>query len=563
MVIGDTGCRLKGTFTQDCNDPVKWPFAVVARLAAARHPDLVIHVGDYHYRETACPDTQPGCAGSPHGDNWAVWQKDFFDPAAPLLAAAPWVLVRGNHELCSRGGHGWFRLLDPHPEADRCSETTEPYALRIGSLELLLFDGADADDATADPTKVTFYREQLQTLLANARSHAWLLTHRPIWALAQGAGVPPGAMLNATEQAAIRDLVPAGLDMVLSGHVHDFTSYAFGPSRPAQLVVGEGGDANDAISQPVNPGIDIDGVKIRRVAGDPGLRLRGPASGEPGLDRHGLWPDRSGAGSLPAARARGGLPCHRALMADPTREAAFDLLTAVLDRRRPLEEALDALPAIAPRDRAAAHRLAAAVLRRMGTLDAVLEPFLRKAPPEPARHVLRLGAAGLLLLDTPSHAAVATAVALARARGLAPFAGMINAVLRRVAEAGAAALADLDGPRLDTPAWLWASWGDKAREIAIAHQREAPLDVTPNAATLPPGGIRLPTGSVRFPVGTHVTDLAGFDRGEFWVQDAAAALPARLLAARAGRTHSGSLRRARREDGAARRGRRSRRRGRA
>ena len=60
-------------------------------------------------------DTQPGCAGSPYGDNWAVWQKDFFDPAAPLLAAAPWVLVRGNHELCSRGGHGWFRLLDPHP----------------------------------------------------------------------------------------------------------------------------------------------------------------------------------------------------------------------------------------------------------------------------------------------------------------------------------------------------------------------------------------------------------------------------------------------------------------
>ena len=115
VVIGDTGCRLEGSFTQDCNDPAKWPFATVARLAAARHPDLVIHVGDYYYRETACPDNQPGCAGSPFGDNWAVWQKDFFDPAAPLLASAPWVMVRGNHELCSRGGHGWFRLLDPHP----------------------------------------------------------------------------------------------------------------------------------------------------------------------------------------------------------------------------------------------------------------------------------------------------------------------------------------------------------------------------------------------------------------------------------------------------------------
>jgi 16S rRNA (cytosine967-C5)-methyltransferase len=221
-------------------------------------------------------------------------------------------------------------------------------------------------------------------------------------------------------------------------------------------------------------------------------------------------------------------------MGDPTREAAFDLLAAVLDRRRPLEEALDALPVLVPRDRAAAHRLAATVLRRTGTLDAVLERFLHKAPPEPVRHVLRLGAAGLLLLETPSHAAVATAVALARARGLAPFAGLINAVLRRVAETGAAALADLDEPRLNTPAWLWASWGDKAREIAVAHQREAPLDVTPKPGILPEGGIRLPTGSVRFPVGTRVTEISAFDRGECWVQDAAAALPAKLLAARAG-----------------------------
>src|SRR5580692_2152434 len=108
-------------------------------------------------------------------------------------------------------------------------------------------------------------------------------------------------------------------------------------------------------------------------------------------------------------------------MTDPTREAAFFLVSAALDRHRPLEEALDALPALDARDRAAGHRLAAAVLRRMGSLDAVLEPFLQKAPPAPVRHILRLGAAGLLLLGTPAHAAVATAVGLARARGLAPF----------------------------------------------------------------------------------------------------------------------------------------------
>jgi 16S rRNA (cytosine967-C5)-methyltransferase len=222
-------------------------------------------------------------------------------------------------------------------------------------------------------------------------------------------------------------------------------------------------------------------------------------------------------------------------MADPTRESAFDLLTAVLERHRPLEEALDVLPAQDARDRAAAHRLAAAVLRRMGTLDAVLEPFLRKEPPDPVRNVLRIGAAGLLLLATPSHAAVATAVSLAKRRGLTPFAGLVNAVLRKVAAAGPDVLDDLDPARLDTPAWLWASWGASARTIAMAHQTEAPLDVTLKPGIAPPeGGVLLPTGSVRFPAGTRVADIPGFEVGELWVQDAAAALPARLLAPQPG-----------------------------
>ncbi len=220
-------------------------------------------------------------------------------------------------------------------------------------------------------------------------------------------------------------------------------------------------------------------------------------------------------------------------MPDATRESAFDLLTAVLDRHRPLEEALDALPPADARDRAAAHRIAAAVLRRSGSLDAVLEPFLRREPPIPVRHILRLGAAQLLLLDTPPHAAVATSVALARARGLVPFAGLVNAVLRKVAAEGPAALDGLDGPRLDTPAWLWTSWGGDARAIATAQQAEAPLDLTLRGPA-PPGGEMLPTGSVRFPAGTRVTTLPGFEEGAFWVQDAAAALPALLLAAKPG-----------------------------
>ncbi len=219
---------------------------------------------------------------------------------------------------------------------------------------------------------------------------------------------------------------------------------------------------------------------------------------------------------------------------DPTRLFALQLLRAVTDQHRSLDEALDRL-AGEPRDRAAAHRLAATVLRRAGTLDAVLEPHLRRAPPDAVRLILRLGAAQLLLLDTPPHAAVATSVELARAQKLAPFAGLVNAVLRRVAVGGAAALAELDGPRLDTPPWLWASWGAQARAIATAHQSEAPLDLTMLPGAPPPeGGSLLPTGSVRLPAGTRVVDLPGLAAGHFWVQDAAAALPARLLAAQPG-----------------------------
>jgi len=98
LVLGDTGCRIKGSALQACNDPAKWPFPQLAAAAAALKPDLVVHVGDYLYRESPCPAGANGCAGSPWGDNWITWQADFYTPAAPLLAAAPIVLARGNHQ---------------------------------------------------------------------------------------------------------------------------------------------------------------------------------------------------------------------------------------------------------------------------------------------------------------------------------------------------------------------------------------------------------------------------------------------------------------------------------
>lgn len=240
-------------------------------------------------------------------------------------------------------------------------------------------------------------------------------------------------------------------------------------------------------------------------------------------------------------------------MADQTqgvaaRRAAIALLEAVLDRRRTLDDALAGLPpGMAARDRGFAHMIAATVLRRLGTLDAVLEPYLRRAPPDAVRHALRAGAAQLLFLGTPRHAAVGETVTAVRALPKGDsFAGLANAILRRVAEAGPEALAGLDGPRLDTPDWLWRSWHasygpEGARAIALAHQGEPPLDLTLKpgqdaqdwAARL--GGEVLPTGSLRLPAAhAPVRELPGFAEGAWWVQDAAAALPARLLAAKPG-----------------------------
>ena len=262
-VIGDTGCRLEGKAIQDCGNPAAWPFAAIAARAAAKHPDLVIHLGDYYYRVSACPAGRAGCVGSPHGDNWPSWKADFFDPAAPLLAAAPWIMVRGNHELCRRGGQGWFRLLDPNPARAGCADRSEPYWFVAAGLALLVFDSADADDYLVPPDKVAAYATQLAPLLAKTPPHAWLLTHRPVWGLSSGPFA--GLTVNLTEQTVLRDRIPANLDLVLSGHLHDFLGYEFGPERPAQLVVGTGGAKLYEVENPA--GAEIDGMPIRRGFG--------------------------------------------------------------------------------------------------------------------------------------------------------------------------------------------------------------------------------------------------------------------------------------------------------
>ena len=223
--------------------------------------------------------------------------------------------------------------------------------------------------------------------------------------------------------------------------------------------------------------------------------------------------------------------------ADPTRDLAFDILCGVVEHRRMLETTLDRSNLTDPRDRASGHRLAATVLRHMGSMTELLQPLLRREPPVPVRCALLMGVAQLRHLETPPHAAVGTIVSLLRRRGLAPFAGLANAVLRRVARDGDELAEGLDEDRLDVPAWLWTAWGNRSRDIAAGLHREAPIDLTLRpGATAPEGGEILPTGNLRFPPGTRVTELEGFEQGAFWVQDVAATMPARLLGLKPGQT---------------------------
>jgi hypothetical protein len=265
-VIGDTGCRLSSTQTQACNDPVAWPFAQIATSVAAIAPDLVVHVGDYLYREAPCPDGDAGCAGSPWGYNWPTIEADFFAPARPLLPAAPLALVRGNHESCSRAGPVWFRFLDPRPLAPECSDYTEPYAIEGAGPQLLMLDSSAASDTSVDPAQVAIYQDQFAAIDGLAREDALLLTHRPMWGFGHE-GVQDGMEVlfedNPTLQAASDSVLPSGVRAVLSGHIHLLELLSFDGPRPPQLVIGNSGvELDDPITTPLG-GLEIAGATVR------------------------------------------------------------------------------------------------------------------------------------------------------------------------------------------------------------------------------------------------------------------------------------------------------------
>ena len=314
LVLGDTGCE-----SQNCpGTGAAQPFEAIARAAAAVSPapELIVHVGDYNYRGTKgsvkvkgstttlpvydagddAPDDPECQLTSPYvsqnadyseePDNWDNWWHDFFQPAHALLDRAPWVFVRGNHELCSRAGPGWFYFLDasaaaavggsgqlecPFQGGDQPPDDSvfnhlrfvPPYTVDLGTLRIAVIDSANACDGFAPEATTRIYTDQLRQVLDDVRPGitTWIATHRPFWAttmpLTSSAGIPPAyESIDQTLQEALARAVADGsgtlpdeVRLMVTGHLHAFQSLSFFGDfvapRPPQLVIGDSGVALD------------------------------------------------------------------------------------------------------------------------------------------------------------------------------------------------------------------------------------------------------------------------------------------------------------------------------
>lgn len=269
VVIADTGCRMKGSENafQHCHDADLWPFAKIAKSASALHPDLVVHIGDMHYRESPCPKDMAGCADSPWGYGIDAWNADFFVPARPLLAAAPWVFVRGNHESCARAGQGWFRFFEAQPWSprrscnlpanDEIADFSEPYAVPVDAhTQFIVFDSSKSSGKPYSTTDLAFakYTDQLQAVerLSKNTPNSIFLSHHPLLAVVKDKNDQAAVKLAGSKglqsvfSASYPErLFPPEVSIAMHGHVHFFESISFAGPHPASLVLGNAGSSNE------------------------------------------------------------------------------------------------------------------------------------------------------------------------------------------------------------------------------------------------------------------------------------------------------------------------------
>lgn len=331
QVYGDSGCKSSKPGKPGCaRGKAAEPFKSLADAGASDKPDLVLHMGDYNYRGTSGDVyfTQKNSQGSfqqnkqwpydagdgssageqceqgkgtrfysqsavnsNYPDIWRNWHDDLFKPAKKLLAQAPWIVARGNHELCSRAGAGYFYFLDPHsnliegssqlscPELDVSKSALmntrqiPTYKVALSNLDILVIDSANACDSFSDSPFTPVYEkvfEQVSQLVSD--KPAWLMGHRPIWGVTKyypdestGCGNKNKlGCVNKMMQKAIAGLagnkLPDAIKLILAGHMHRFQSVSFDNKRPPVLVIGTSGVELDSSSPDGALTATIDGL---------------------------------------------------------------------------------------------------------------------------------------------------------------------------------------------------------------------------------------------------------------------------------------------------------------
>jgi hypothetical protein len=253
-VIGDTGCRVTSFFDQGCGDAAKWPFTQIADQVARMQPALILHLGDYYYREAPCKGSSGACARAPYGDRPESWRAEFFGPARNLLAKAPWVLARGNHEDCLRGGYGWTYYFGDSGKA--CELVYEASVVRLAGLTLVNVDSAHADDKYA----VGPVNENWQSLAATVASKV-AGTTGPIVLMTHVA--PYAVCVTACDKVGVADIggvraigealrATGRRTILLAGHLHTFETLDASGGL-SQVIVGNGGANLDQFS----PGVAL------------------------------------------------------------------------------------------------------------------------------------------------------------------------------------------------------------------------------------------------------------------------------------------------------------------
>ena len=258
-VLGDTGCRLTHYFDQGCNARRTWPFAAIADATVEKKPELILHLGDYYYREAPCKRSATDCVPGPYGDREESWRAEFLEPARQLLAAAPWVFVRGNHEDCERGGYGWTYYFGDIPQA--CEIVHVPTHIRLAGFDLLNIDSAHTDDAHATQEINDKWAAVARKLRESPPTRPVIMvTHEPAYAIC-AKPCDAGDTANVGGLRAIADAIRASgqRTILMSGHIHTFHAFdavpvTLGGNRGVtQVIVGNGGADLAKFAPPPDP----------------------------------------------------------------------------------------------------------------------------------------------------------------------------------------------------------------------------------------------------------------------------------------------------------------------